>query len=415
MTTKTFTSAKTAGKPLLVWCVIALAITIPCRATRAQAFINDNDGLLDVGEAADFPRDPADFSMDGRTLLFSNHGIEDLDGLSLLSDALEIELRNNHISSIESGDFDGLSALRVLLLQHNMIAHIEPNGFRGATNLQTLQFEDNLLAEFDPESFAGLGNLRSLELSRNAIASLRAGDFTEFPNLQSLDLSSNAITSIPPAVFSGLSNLRSIELSRNLINAVPVELIQGLGNLQSLDLSRNPISHLESGFFANADSLKHLLLLGTDLTTLNLAGGSFSSLNSCGFAFVNFGFCVDKEEITSLILDDAKLSQESFDVLVAETGFITDISLVGMTFTDLGSNDLNGLLKIPSLDHVRLDTTLYRHFAPELDAFAAVPGNTVTIVPESTCILFLPAVIPFFSARRRSLRESTHSSPSVGT
>ena len=92
----------------------------------------------------------------------------------------------------------------------------------------------------------------------------------------------------------------------------------------------------------------------------------------------------DREQIESLVLDEATLNLSSFEVITNETRYITDVSLVNLTFTDEYPLTLDSLLQIGTLDHVRVDRSLFRRYETELIVFAAADGNTVTIVPEPT-------------------------------
>ena len=61
---------------------------------------------------------------------------------------------------------------------------------------------------------------------------------------------------------------------------------------------------------------------------------------------------------------------------------------------------MSDLLANSRLDNVRVDPTLYDLYAAEFDAFAALPGNTLTIVPEPTAVSLLLAAIAIVSGRR---------------
>lgn len=93
-------------KPVLFVSILCLLFATLGSDSQAKAFVNDNDGLLDVGEAQGFPDDPA--ATTGELLLYLQ-GIEDLDGTSLLTGLQSFNLEENNISSIESGEFGGLT------------------------------------------------------------------------------------------------------------------------------------------------------------------------------------------------------------------------------------------------------------------------------------------------------------------
>ena len=94
------------------------------------------------------------------------------------------------------------------------------------------------------------------------------------------------------------------------------------------------------------------------------------------------GFCVNESEIISLILDDATLSRNSFDVIVDETNAIKNVSLVGLRFTDGSPVDVNNLLGLTTLDNVTVDQRLFDLYADAFQTFDAIEGNTVTVVPS---------------------------------
>jgi hypothetical protein len=59
-------------------------------------------------------------------------------------------------------------------------------------------------------------------------------------------------------------------------------------------------------------------------------------------------------------------------------------------------------MSIPSLDNVRVDASLYNLYAAEFDAFAAIAGNMVAIVPEpSSALLGLGGIVWLRSGKTR--------------
>ena len=313
-------------------CALILATGVTANVS-AQVFLNDNDGLLDVGEAPGFPRDPAAATGE---LYLHQQGLQDLDGTRLLVNLESLSLRDNkELTSIERGDFEGLTKLQELKLNANSITSIEPG------------------------AFGGLDNLKSLDLRGNEIISIEPGGFDGLDNLQTLRLATNSIASIDSDVFHRLTNLRT------------------------LDLRFNDIASIESGAFAGLNGLETLTLGDNSLSELNLTAATFDSLQpgKIWFGFPE-GFLVSNNDITALSLDAAQLSRSSFDVIVNETSSIIDASLIGLTFSDEKPSDLSLLLGIPTLDNVSVDSNLFASYEAEFEAFAAMPGNTVTVVPE---------------------------------
>ena len=326
----------------VAWLAIVMVVGLHSNVF-AQAFPNDNDGLLDVGEAPGFPTDPA--ATTGRLSLHSQN-IQDLGGTSLLVNLRELQLPGNVLTSIERGDFDGLATLQSLALGWNDITSITPGAFKGLDNVQRLSLRGNDITNIAPGAFDGLANLQRLRLDTNHIAKVEEGVFEGLANLQELDLRYNAITTIEPGAFAGLFNLETLLFTSDII---PSEL--------------------------------------------NLTAATFNHLQPAEVACVcpPSGFWVDggSGAISSLVLNVAQLSHSSFDAIVGQTPFLVDASLVGLTFTDETPSDLSNLLTMPTLENVTVDPSLFGLYETEFNVFAAMPGKTVTIVPEPSGNAFL--------------------------
>jgi Leucine-rich repeat (LRR) protein len=283
--------------------------------------------------------------------------------------------------SLENGDFEGLSNLHELDVSFNPF-----------TNLKIVDFE-------------GLQNLQTLYLDATQITSIENGDFEGFNDLQVVSLRFNGITSIENGDFEGLVNLQRLSLNGNQIRSLENDDFLGLSNLQHLDVGGNQITSIEDGSFQGFDKLQILNLQENAITELNLTGATFGSLGTCG---ARPGFCVDSGEISDLILDHSVLNQGSFQSIIYATQFISNVSLVGLTFSDGNPANLSALLNIATLDNVRVDHALFNQYAAEFNAFDAIPGNTVTVVPEPSAFLLCTAasiMACVFHRRSRSSRS----------
>ena len=109
----------------LCWLLVSvghMAVMTP----RAVAEVDtDGDGLLDVLDVRGF--DP---NASG-SVFFNGRYIEDLDGANQLTEVQHLALGENRITSIERGDFSGLTNLLSLSLSWNGITSIENGVFRG--------------------------------------------------------------------------------------------------------------------------------------------------------------------------------------------------------------------------------------------------------------------------------------------
>ena len=101
------------------------------------------------------------------------------------------------------------------------------------------------------------------------------------------------------------------------------------------------------------------------------------------------------------------LSLGSFQAIIAATRSISTASLVGLSFSDTSPDDLSNLLTLEGLDNVRVDQALFDRYAAEFNAFDAIPGNTVTVVPEPSAIFLCTAawILGWAFRQRRHARH----------
>ncbi|MCA9213959.1 MAG: leucine-rich repeat domain-containing protein [Planctomycetales bacterium] len=459
---------------------ILFCILLSAACQIAHGADTDGDGLLDFLDASGF--DPILVRGD---VSFADAGIQDLDGVNIVKYVTRLNLSGNLITSIESGDFDGLVNLRHLFLGRNQIASVEDGDFQGLENLEILSLSGNLITSIESGDFKGLGNLQHLALDMNQLTNIKSNDFQGLENLEILNLSRNQITNIERGAFLELGNLRSLALwgnyitnidflsyggldnlqgltlpenqittiehgdfqgfanliwltldgngitnieggsfdgldnlgvltlSKNQIASISQDAFRWLKNLTLLDLSENQLTRIESDDFQTLENLLSLNLAHNDIasiqdgafrgmrslssldlrgghlpgvnnpfTVLNFDGATFDSLEPCTFTeFGDRGLCVN-DFLTALTLDDAVLSNASFEVILHATESITNVSLVGLSFSDTNPTDLSSLLGIETLESVRVDESLFARYSGEFDAFAAKLGHTVSVAGD---------------------------------
>lgn len=196
------------------------------------------------------------------------------------------------VSSLEAGDFRGLTRLRDLTLAGNRLSELPPGVFSGMPELGVLDLSGNLLARVAPESFAGLSQLSLLVLGFNPLAELPPGLLAQLPSLSTLDLglgrlrslrpealrgapglaalllTGNQIAEWPAGVFDSVPNLRQIDLSRNGISSLPAEVFRGLSRLEELYLGGNRLEAVPEGLFGDLSALQRLGLDGNRLESV---------------------------------------------------------------------------------------------------------------------------------------------------
>ena len=217
-----------------------------------------------------------------------------------LSQIMELDLKAKNISSLKSGDFSKMTALRRIHLDNNQLESLPPNVFSGLSNLKFLALSDNRLEGLPVDVFSGLSNLQKLWMSQNRVRALPEGVFAGLPALKSLLMSNNRLesltsdlfsdlpvletlrvagnpmTSLPANVFSGLTELKYLILGDQL-ESLPVEIFSDLRSLKSVWLTSNRLESLPSSIFAGLSDLEDLLLR---VNLVSLPPSIFSGLTS---------------------------------------------------------------------------------------------------------------------------------------
>ncbi len=152
-----------------------------------------------------------------------------------------LNLSDQSITALKSGDFDGLSALRSLSLAKNTLSGLPADIFSGVSAMSSLDLGSNELNSLPNEVFSGLSAMSRLNLSYNSLDNLSANTFSEMSSLTGLDLGNNELSNLPADIFSGLSSLNWLSLSSNQLSSLPNGLFFGLSSLNSLYLGDNTV------------------------------------------------------------------------------------------------------------------------------------------------------------------------------
>ena len=236
------------------------------------------------------------------------------------------------ISSLQTGDFAGLTNLEYLDLSSNNLSELPENIFAGRTNLVELDLSSSGLSELPPNVFAGLTSLETLRLNGNDLETLPADIFDGPTNLLTLDLSSNAFSTLPADIFAGLTKLLMLDLSSNAFNTntLPENIFAGLTNLLMLDLSSNAFNTLPENIFAGL----------TNLVSLDLSFSGLSELPANIFAGLT--------NLVSLDLSFSGLSELPANIFAGPTNLLM-LDLTFNTFSTLPANIFAGLTKLETL------------------------------------------------------------------
>ena len=249
-----------------------------------------------------------------------------------LSEITELDLSHKHMSTLNVGDFAGLTSLSVLDLSENDISSLPEGLFDDLTSLEELYLDQNELTEF-PTEINNLTALKKLNLFSNMLGSLSANAFSNLTNLEHLGLTSISITSLPVGVFNGLTSLQTLQLSKNLFTTLPVGVFTGLTSLTKLDLSGGKLSSLDADIF-------NVL---TNLTWLDLSENKLESLPSDVFKELSM--------LSVLYLHSNQISSLPSNLFDSVTS-LTLLDLSGNSLSSIPNGLFVGLtsLRILSLD-----------------------------------------------------------------
>ena len=243
--------------------------------------------------------------------------------------------------------------------------------------IATLGFSKAEISSLQAGDFAGLTILRELLLEQNELTGLPAGIFDPLTALRVLSISSNGLTSLPANVFDKLTVLRDLFLSQNSLSSLPANIFDKLTGLSILDLKRNNLASLPDGVFERLVVLTELHLqsnpgtddfvpaanAGADQTVLRGATVSLDGSGSVngGPWGTNIAYAWTLDSGTTVTLDNATTAMPAF------TAPSTDGDLVfTLKTTGRGQGyDSNTELSVP---YVSTDTVTVTVRAASTDA-----------------------------------------------
>ena len=181
-----------------------------------------------------------------------------------LLDVAVLDLEHQGITTLDAGDFTGLSSMTELRLPYNRLGTIPDQAFRDLVNLKELHLRDTDLTAV-PVAIRGLSVLQELDLMDNGIEDLHRDAFKGLSELRYLWLWRNRITTLPDGVFGDLGNLRYLYLGANRITRRTQGGMAGAHGPISIGLERQPARRTREDVFASIPNVLDLILNGTQL------------------------------------------------------------------------------------------------------------------------------------------------------
>ena len=302
-------------------------------------------------------------SADGETERITSLRSGDFQGLRGLQ---FLDLSENFLRGLPDSIFADLANLDTLDLRENRLAALPQGVFGALTGLEFLNVADNALTALPDSSFAGLASLNSLFLHENWFTALPDGIFADLTALDTLWLEDNELRALPDGVFDNLSELTALDLSGNRLSTLPDGAFHDLVKLEYLTLSVNRLMELREGVFDKLALLTELYFTSNRLGTL--PDGVFDSLPDLG------NLSLARNRLTELP-DSVFDNLASLDTLTVTRNRLSELPdgvFDGLTDLEYLSYSFNNLTELPDglLDDLADLVTLY------------MSGNALTRLPD---------------------------------
>ena len=257
------------------------------------------------------------------------------------------------ITSLQAGDFAGLTGLTKLNLNNNQLTSLPAGIFSGLTAIQEINLNNNQLTSLAEGTFAGLANLRGIEVHGNKLPALPAGLFTGLM-LETVGLGGNEFTALPAGLFTCVTTLKDIGLSTSKLSSLDAGVFHGLTALTDLRLNDGELTSLDAGVFDGLTALERLNLRNCELTSL--PGTVFSGLTALQ------SLRLDQNELTQTglpaglfsglsALDTLYLNENELESL--PDGLLSGLTALGLL--DLAGNDEDPLPLTVTVEKVGTD------------------------------------------------------------
>lgn len=263
----------------------------------------------------------------------------------------------NLITSLDNGQFVGLTSLSLLDLEYNELVllgssytenvptittlnlygnsllYIEPDAMDHLTTLQLLEFGANDLERIPTEALQGLTDIRDISLWSNAISEVGEDDLAALsPTLTQLTLGGNPITELPETVFRDVPNLTRLNLAIMTLTDLPDRIFENMTSLFDVAIYQNSFTELPNAF-QNLPSLEYFS--ATDNFILSIRGDEFEGstslrsiqLDNNAIVTVNQSLFCANPSINALYLTANNI--EDFDACAALSLDFLQITLVG--------------------------------------------------------------------------------------
>lgn len=167
-------------------------------------------------------------------------GIVSVSEVGFLHFTHHLFLTGNLLKKLSFDDFSRYEGLMILHLGSNDISEIETGAFNGLSALKRLHLNNNKLEVLRDDTFIGLEHLEYLQVDYNYISRIEPNTLNGLQCLDVLLLNDNLLYSLPKNVFQSLS-LTHLDLRGNQLKVLPYNgLLEHLSKIVEIQLEENP-------------------------------------------------------------------------------------------------------------------------------------------------------------------------------
>ena len=177
---------------------------------------------------------------------------------SNMSKLLQLELRDNDITSMHPNIFSGLNSMKLLDLSENKISDLRSSLFKDLSSLRELRLNDNTIKHLGTSTFVGLRRLDILHLENNGLEYIADNAVVSLELLRGLFLVSNNLTTITSCMFNGLRALTVLDVSFNQLTSIAEDSFTSSLGLTEVRLQNNHLKDINEDTFSLHTMLSRL-------------------------------------------------------------------------------------------------------------------------------------------------------------
>nr|QGA72531.1 leucine-rich repeat-containing G-protein coupled receptor 4-like protein [Rhynchophorus ferrugineus] len=171
----------------------------------------------------------------------------------------ELNLRNNKIRILKSGDLSSMKQLTVIDLSANNLIQVDNDAFAGNPKLNKLILDDNKFDQLPNFTLANGENFEMYTFSCEncEIQTIHKDTFKYMPALDNLNLGHNKLKSLSDS-FNYITSLRLLDVSYNNITNLSELSFEHNVNLENLNIAGNPLLTLNPDAFVYTRNIKKI-------------------------------------------------------------------------------------------------------------------------------------------------------------